>query len=567
MTMPLQYGTEVEGVVEVIHTGAENGLTQDDVDLLQSLLASAAQALQSARLYELQRETAERLSEMDRLKSQFLANMSHELRTPLNSIIGFSRVILKGIDGPVSDLQQQDLTSIHNAGQHLLGLINDVLDMSKIEAGKMELVFDEVDLHDIIKGVMSTALALVKEKPVSLHQEIDSSLPMVRADSMRMRQVLLNLLSNASKFTDQGRVTLRAFPVITESPVTGRPWPFVQVTVEDTGGGIAPQDMSKLFEAFSQVDASATRKVGGTGLGLNITKHLVELHGGRIWVESELGQGSRFSFIVPQFHVPEDMLEPEPPAAPGAEAQVILAVDDDERVITLYRRYLEPHGYNVIGVNNSASAVKQAAELQPAAILLDALMPGQDGWEVLAELKRNPATRGLPVVMCTIVADEQRGFSLGAADYLVKPFLEADLLRALTGLRAPDGGQSRSVLVIDDQADDVQFIRRTLENLDGFQVSSAQSGSAGLAAARSQKPQAIILDLLMPEMDGFEVLAALRQDPATAGIPVLVVTGADLSPQDRERLHLQADAMLRKGSFSEEDLLADLQRALAVPRL
>jgi signal transduction histidine kinase/CheY-like chemotaxis protein len=436
MSLPLLYGGDVEGVVEVVHTGPIGGWGQADLELFQAVLTAAASALQSARLYELQRQTAERLAEVDRLKSQFLANMSHELRTPLNSIIGFSRVILKGIDGPLTDLQSQDLTSINSAGQHLLGLINDILDMARIEAGKMELVLDEVDLHDTINGVMSTTVALVKDKPVRLIQDVAPSLPRVRADSMRVRQVLLNLLSNAAKFTDTGTITLRARPVEAVGPFSGRLEPFVEIAIVDTGPGIAPADMAKLFEPFSQVDASATRKVGGTGLGLSICRQLVDLHNGRIWAESELGKGSTFIFILPVSQ-PEAAIPEVPEAAIGPDDRVVLAVDDDPGLVGLYRRYLEPHGYRVVGVNRSHEAVTRAAELRPIVILLDVLMPNKDGWQVLAELKRSDLTRDIPVIMATLITEPDRAQELGAADYLIKPILEADLLRAMRRLPAP----------------------------------------------------------------------------------------------------------------------------------
>ncbi len=435
MTMPLVFGDQVEVVIEIIHVGRRPGLGQAELVLFRDIVNAAAGALQTIRLYELQRQTAEHLAEVDRLKSQFLANMSHELRTPLNSIIGFSRVILKGIDGPITDLQNQDLTSIYHAGQHLLGLINDVLDMSRIEAGKMELVFDEVDLRDILKGVLSTTTALIKDKPVVLRDEIASDLPMVRADSMRVRQVLLNLLANGAKFTERGSITLSARAVEALNSRTETVEPFVEISVKDTGNGIAPADMVKLFEPFSQVDASATRKAGGTGLGLSICRNLVELHGGRIWAESEglPDEGSTFTFTLPVFR-PEPQLLPEPPEAlEGAPA--ILVVDDDQGILRLYRRYLEPQGYRVMGVHKSAEVIASAAELQPAAILLDVLMPNQDGWKVLTELKQDAATRDIPVIMCTISTDQARAVDMGAAEYLVKPILESDLLRVFEKLR------------------------------------------------------------------------------------------------------------------------------------
>jgi signal transduction histidine kinase/DNA-binding response OmpR family regulator len=577
LSLPLLYGGQVEAIVEVVHTGPMHGLTAADMELGQSILTAAASALQSARLYELQRQTAERLAEVDRLKSQFLANMSHELRTPLNSIIGFSRVILKGIDGPLTDLQVQDLSSINNAGQHLLGLINDILDMARIEAGKMELVLDEVDLRDTLKGVLATTVALVKDKRVRLHEALEPNLPRVRADSMRIRQVLLNLLSNAAKFTDEGSITLQARTVEAVGPYSGRLERFVEISVIDTGPGIAPEDMSKLFEPFSQVDASATRKVGGTGLGLSICRQLVELHNGRIWAESRVGHGSTFTFIVP---VSQPEVHPPAPTAvdpAGSPARVVLAVDDDQGIYTLYRRYLEPHGYKVIGVSKSTEAITRAAELRPVAVLLDVLMPNKDGWQVLADLKRSPVTSDIPVIMCTLVSDPQRAQQMGAADYLSKPILEADLVRALSKLPLPaaagapvttaaaPGAPDRAVLVIDDRPEDIAFVRRALDTGaagQGYRILEAHTGLAGVAAARQHHPHAIILDLLMPEMDGYAVLSALRDDPATRDIPVIVVSGAELSSQDRDRLAQHVSALRDKGLLQQEELLGDLQRAL-----
>jgi Amt family ammonium transporter len=283
---------------------------------------------------------------------------------------------------------------------------------------------------------MSTTVALVKEKPVRLTQDVAPSLPRVRADSMRVRQVLLNLLSNASKFTDEGSITLRARAVEAVGPYSGRLEPFVEISVIDTGGGIQADDMPKLFEPFSQVDASATRKVGGTGLGLSICRQLVELHNGRIWAESEFGKGSTFTFILPVGQPDVNIPQPSEPE-PSATDRVVLAVDDDPGLVGLYRRYLEPHGYRVIGVNRSSEALARVAELRPLVVLLDVLMPNKDGWQVLTELKRSDQTRDIPVIMCTLVTEPDRAQELGAADYLTKPILEADLLRAVRRLPAP----------------------------------------------------------------------------------------------------------------------------------
>jgi GAF domain-containing protein/ActR/RegA family two-component response regulator len=418
--VPLSVEGQLDSLIALVHASGSTHLTPDDFNLLEAAVRSAESAVQIARLYAQQRETAERLQEVDRLKTQFLANMSHELRTPLNSIIGFSRVILKGIDGPITEMQQQDLTSIYNSGQHLLGLINDILDLSRIEAGKIELSFDKVYLGEIFDGVLATTRGLVRDKSIELHKHVPADLPPVRADATRVRQVLLNLCSNAAKFTERGSITLSATVLPAES--------VVQISVSDTGQGIPAREMDKLFERFSQVDGSPTRRAGGTGLGLNISRHLVELHGGRIWAESAgPGRGSTFSFTLPLW-VPEP--EPEPAGPP-----LILVIEDDRGVSALYRRYLEPNGYRLFSVSAGDQAVTHAATMRPMAILLDVFAPDRDGWPVLAELKHNPATRAIPVIVCTLADERERALQLGAAEYLLKPILESDLTRALSRLR------------------------------------------------------------------------------------------------------------------------------------
>ncbi len=362
--------------------------------------------------------------------------MSHELRTPLNSIIGFSRVILKGIDGPITDLQQQDLTAIYNSGQHLLGLINDVLDLAKIEAGKMELSFDEINMTDIITSVMSTASGLVKDKSIKLIRNIQGEIPAVRADAIRVRQVLLNLLSNAAKFTDEGEIVVDAS--VQPGP-TGHAEILISVT--DTGPGISPEDQEKLFQAFSQVDNSPTRKTGGTGLGLSISQQLIHMHGGRIGVHSALGKGSTFYFTLPLYRAEEAKVE-------TSGVKVILAVDDDPQVTALYERYLQPQGYQVVTLLDPTRTKERARQIKPFAITLDIMMPGYDGWQVLNDLKGDPETRDIPVIICSIIEEQERGFSLGAADYLLKPILEEDLLSALNRLNGD--GSIKEVLIVDD---------------------------------------------------------------------------------------------------------------------
>lgn len=552
LAIPLQVGDTLIGALDVQSTdpGAFN---EEDISTLEILTAQLAIAIQNARAFTEQQKTAERLKEIDKFKTQFLANMSHELRTPLNSIIGFSRVILKGIDGPLTELQKTDLTSIHNSGQHLLSLINNILDLSKIEAGKMELNFEEVELTSIIKSVMSTAVALVKDKPVTLHQEMPDELPLIWADPTRMRQIILNLVSNACKFTDEGEVTIHA-----EADREN-----VIISVADTGIGIPDDKLTSIFEEFTQVDASTTRKVGGTGLGLPISRHFVEMHKGHIWVESQLGHGSTFYFFIPINPNPE---QPEPTMdilgeLKAEQRKVVVAIDDDPSVITLYERFLERQDYMVIGISHKHDVVAQIKELEPSAILLDVLMPEKDGWHILRSLKQDPLTKDIPVVICSIVSDKNRGFSLGAADYLIKPIAEQELVKALKRLENEPKGQGK-VLVIDDQADDILLIRRILEVESQYKIIEASNGKDGLALVQSVHPDLIVLDLTMPEMDGFKVVEALKSSEKTRSIPIIIVSAKELNPTEQQLLTGQVEVLLRKGLFTENELLEDVGQVL-----
>ncbi len=555
LAAPLTLRGEVIGALDLYEAEQERQWSEDDIALVEAVSAQVARAIENARLIEEIQRTAEHLKELDRLKSQFLANMSHELRTPLNSIIGFSRVILKGIDGPLTETQRTDLQAIYESGQHLLGLINDILDLSKIEAGKMELTFERVDLHEIIKGVMSTAIALVKDKPIELQQSIAPGLPMIYGDARRIRQVFLNLISNAAKFTEEGFIRLTAEATPTE----------VVISVADSGIGIPPEKVKRIFEPFTQVDASTTRRAGGTGLGLSISKHFVEMHGGRIWVESTPGEGSTFYFTLPIEPVSPPIVEKRPVGEweqlePEPGRKLVLCIDDDEGVITLLRRYLSKQGYQVVGLTDSTIAVERARQLKPFAITLDVLMPNKDGWQVIQELKADPETSRIPVVMCTIVSEKERGLSLGASEYLIKPILEQDLLATLDRLDRQAG--RHRVLVVDDQPEDRSLLRRVIESQEEYEVIEAAGGQEAIALIKQVQPHIIILDLMMPEVDGFAVLEAVKGDEATRSIPIIVVTAKDLSQEERDRLNSRVEALLQKGLFEQQELLADVAAAL-----
>ncbi len=549
ISLPLKLGERVLGVLDAQSTRV-NSFAPGDVIVFQTLADQIAIAIDNARSYELVQKAVEDMREVDRMKSQFLANMSHELRTPLNSIIGFSRVILKGIDGPINDIQQQDLGAIYNSGQHLLNLINDVLDLSKIEAGKMELSFGDLDITEIVNSVMSTALGLVKDKPIDLKKIVPENLPKVRGDTTRIRQVLLNLISNAAKFTDEGTITIE---VSIKPGASGKLELMTEVT--DSGPGIAAEDQHKLFQPFSQVDDSPTRKTGGTGLGLSICRSLMDMHSGSIGLNwSEVGKGSRFFFSLPLPNQPE-LDETRP-----GDDHTILVIDDDMQVIKLYQRYLNPQGYHVVPLTEPLKAVERALEIRPLAITLDVMMPEKDGWQVLQELKNNPETRNIPIIVCSILEEEEKGFNLGASDYLVKPFLREDLVNSIT--RVDKEGQNHTVLVIDDDPDDLRLLKKLIDESGRFHARLAEGGLKGWEIIQKERPDVVVLDMFMPDMDGFRILEKMGTDPNLKEIPVVVLTGVDLSVEQQQKLTDFRQQMLTKGFLSEKELMNSLDQAL-----
>jgi CheY-like chemotaxis protein len=366
---------------------------------------------------------------------------------------------------------------------------------------------------------------------------------------------LINFLSNAAKFTDEGSIIVEAKFAV--SPTGKRE---VMVTVTDTGPGIAAQDQGKLFLPFSQVDDSPTRKTGGTGLGLSICRSLIEMHGGRIGLlNSEVGIGSTFFFTLP-LPVTASQSEPDQPTQVDQEGIVVLAIDDDPKVISLYERYLKPHGYTVVALSDPKQAVAQAKEHRPMAITLDVMMPEKDGWQVLRDLKNDPETRSVPIIMCSILENQQKGFSMGAADYLVKPFLQEDMINALTRLNRD--GNIREVLVIDDDPDDIRLVKKMLEDNRSYHITSAEGGIQGWESIQQKRPDAVILDLFMPDLNGFAVLEKLRSEPALCHIPVIVLTGADLTPEHHQQLTEFGQGVIAKGYLREKELLISLEEAL-----
>ncbi len=544
--VPLLAGNQFVGVIAVASL-RRNAYTEDTIQLLQALSGTLTAIIQNARLLREVQEANQRLREVDKLKSQFLANMSHELRTPLNSIIGFSRVILKGIDGPLNETQSQDLSTIHESGKHLLNLVNDILDQAKIEAGKMELSPTFFSIVELVKSVMSTAVGLVKDKPIRLHQELQADLPNVYADEFRTRQVLLNMLSNAAKFTRQGSITVSTFMI----DDGGRP--MIQISVTDTGIGISKENIRRVFAQFEQVDNSTARGAEGTGLGMPIAKSLIELQGGRIWLESEVGIGSTFSITIPTQapDQPEGMPPPEE-VSPELEAQVeqaiaeaetpdhrehriVVVIDDEAGMISLYRRYLVKAGYEIIGTTNPDDGADLIVNYQPRVVLLDVNMPKRNGWEVLQLLKDKDETFQFPVIVCSIEDDKPRAYSLGAADYLIKPFLEEDLVSAIR--RVELERDLPRVLVIEQNPELLYGMRMALTaEQDVLRVIEATDGNQGVDMITSQRPHLVILDWRTASANGVNVLDKIRNNPESAAMRVLIVTDVELDTETRARL-------------------------------
>jgi CheY-like chemotaxis protein/anti-sigma regulatory factor (Ser/Thr protein kinase) len=469
--------------------------------------------------------------------------MSHELRTPLNAVIGFSDVLLDRMFGELNERQDEYVRDIRDSGRHLLELINEILDLSKVEAGRMELDLEPVLLADLIEH----GVAMVRERAathrISLACEIEPSLGMARADERKLKQVVLNLLSNAVKFTpDGGSVTVEALRVGDEA----------QVSVRDTGIGIADEEQDRIFEAFQRGGRAARTSTEGTGLGLTLSKRIVDLHGGRLWLESELGVGSTFSFAIPMLPGAAAPAEPIPEAVPAAGGSVVI-VEDDHRLAGLLRVYLEDAGYAVAIARDGIEALDLVRRLEPAAVILDVLLPGPNGWEVLAKLKSDPATSAIPVVIVSMIDERGAGFALGAADYLVKPVDRARLLDALARCVAPRRDR-RTLVAIDDDPVDLDLLEAVLSP-EGWEVLRAGGGEEGLRVVRRVRPAVVVLDLLMPDVDGFDVVERLRADPLVDDVPIVVLTSKDMTRADHDRLAGQISYIAQKGSLPKAELV------------
>jgi signal transduction histidine kinase/DNA-binding response OmpR family regulator len=496
---------------------------------------------------------------MSRTKSSFLANMSHELRTPLNAIIGLTEMLVTNAARFGTDIALEPLRRVNRAGTHLLGLINQVLDLSKIEAGKLDLSLERVSIRPLIEEVLGTARPLAEQNNNRLSMECPQGLPSMEVDAMRLRQILLNLLSNACKFTKEGDINLK----VSINSVDGRA--LVDFSVSDTGIGMTPEQMGRLFEEFSQGDASTAREYGGTGLGLAITRRLCQMMGGDVTVTSEPNRGSTFVARLPlsasaAVDAMAGYVADVSAIAPGTEC--VLVIDDDPTARELISDHLRQAGFVVITAPGGREGLKLARQYHPIAITLDVMMPDIDGWTVLAALRGDPQLSDIPVVMATIVDEHRHGMALGAAGYLTKPIDRDKLVDLIRRFQAPAG--PTRVLVVEDDSMQRDRIRAWLEP-QKWLVMEAENGRVALDRLAENVPNVILLDLMMPEMDGFELVTEMQKHPVWRRVPVIVITARDLTAEDRARLNSGIEMVMMKESFSPAALIERVREVVAKP--
>ena len=559
LIIPLLGADRIVGAL-VVRRKQPGEFPKSTIDLLQTFAAQSVVAIENARLFGEIEEKGQQLAIASKHKSQFLASMSHELRTPLNAIIGVTEMLLEDARDLKRDDELEPLERVVRAARHLLALINDVLDLSKVEAGRMELHLESFALAPLIEDVGKTIEPMATKNVNRIVIDCPADLGAAHADQTRLRQALLNLASNANKFTEKGTVTIAA----RQQHADGREW--ITIAVTDTGIGMTEEQMGRLFQEFSQADSSTARKYGGTGLGLAISRHFCRLMGGDITVESKPGEGSTFTIRLPRMvrgdEAPatqgraEARAEPAHPIAEDEEEPLILVVDDDPTVRDLVARHLERAGFAVVAARGGQEGLRLVRELRPAAVTLDIMMPDLDGWTVLAAIKGDPALAGIPVVLMSIVDHKNRGYALGAADYLVKPVDRAKLVETLTGICGSSAGRA---LLVDDDEMLRRSVRQALEPL-GWKVTEAENGQVAVDSLIAARPDVIVLDLMMPKMDGFEFLDELRRRPDWQDIPVVVITAKDLMEEDRNRLNGGVERIIQKSD--RDEMLRQLSREI-----
>ncbi len=561
-----------------------NASTFHDRDRVLQGVFAAARDVTELKLFEkrLQEKNRE-LVDASRMKSEFLANMSHELRTPLNAIIGFSEVLVDGLLGEMTDQQRGFIGDIFSSGKHLLSLINDILDLSKVEAGKMTLDLEPLQVVSLFANSLSIIREKAATRDVRVILDAPNELGSLRGDARKVKQIVYNLLSNAVKFSSEhGEVTLQASRVLRADVGTisddsmGRTFPlaeneftdFLKISVSDSGMGISPEGLERLFKPFSQVDSGLSRKFEGTGLGLAMVKLLAELHGGSVAVESEVGKGSCFTVWVPFRPAEGAVLTPTRALTAVAVetlagSRTALVVEDDYKSADLIRVQLEAEGFTVLHSSTGEAALLIAAKYPLALVTVDIRLPNMDGWEFLSQMKQTPALKHIPVVIISIVSDPSKGFALGAAGVLQKPISRHEFYETLVGLGLfpVARGTALKVLVVDDDPKAVELIAVRLQSLAST-ILRAYGGQEAIEAAKRERPDLIVLDLMMPEVSGFSVVAALQENADTASIPILVVTAKNVSSDDRTKLNGYVTTIMEKSTFDRDRFITEVRRAM-----
>jgi GAF domain-containing protein/DNA-binding response OmpR family regulator len=555
LIIPLLAKDDIVGAL-VVRRKTPGEFPQGTVELLQTFAAQSVLAIQNARLFREIEEKGRQLETADKHKSQFLANMSHELRTPLNAIIGYSELLRESAEDEGLSHFTEDLNKIQDAGRHLLRLISDILDLSKIEAGKLDVYLEKFSLPELIEEVRTIIEPLARRTGNRLEIEREPALQELHTDRTKLKQSIINLLSNASKFTQNGTIRLAARAVLRGAT------PFASFAISDTGIGMTPEQTAKLFQPFTQADGSTTKRFGGTGLGLAITKHFCEMLGGEVSLQSEPGKGSTFTILLPVRASPTK--EAQAPAAEtvvpdDGSAPLILIIDDDPTARDLLKATLRKEGWRVAEADGGEIGLELARQIRPTAITLDIMMPGMDGWSVLTSLKSDPELAQIPVIVVTVITDRGIALSLGASDFMTKPIERGQLAAILNRLLS----DRRTVLIVDDDANARELISRQLERLNVDVVEAADGRRAIELLADGLMPGVILLDLMMPEMDGFAVLDKIRERSEWRNIPVVILTGLDLSAQEQERLRGRVSEIIAKGSVEAKDLASIVRQNLA----
>jgi signal transduction histidine kinase/DNA-binding response OmpR family regulator len=521
--------------------------------LMESLLAHNVKIADEAR---------ERAEEANRTKSAFLANMSHELRTPLNAIIGYSEILEEDAIDNDQDYLVKDLKKIQNAGRHLLSLINDVLDLAKIESGKVDIYLESFDIAKMVKDIIDTIQPTCEKNNNKLKVDCPSNIGLMRSDLTKVRQSLFNLLSNASKFTQNGEVTLQIVQKILQSK-QGEKQKSIHFIVSDTGIGMKPEQCKKLFQAFSQADSSTTRKYGGTGLGLSITQNFANMLGGEVIAESEYGAGSVFTLKLPQIArqiLPSTESFDEATATAAIfnplHTKTVLVIDDSHHDRKFLHRYLSSEGYNVVMATNGKQGLQMAKELVPDMITLDVMMPEMDGWETLVALKNDPFLANIPVVMSSIVEDRHLAQTLGAVDYVTKPVEKDRLIRIISKhiLKSTKG-----LILVVEQDNESRDHTCTMLSQEGWKVQPVSNAAQAIKLIEIEIPSLILLDLMMSGMDGFEVIKKLRYNPRWASVPIIAISTMELSSTEHAQLSKQVRNVFQKGQYKQQDLLSEME--------